>query len=62
MPGRRWRDSWRRLERPWSLPKDALDLVTLWLLEKLLLDGSYRLLNIMGESVLGLQVHRIGGI
>lgn len=41
--GLRWRDSCRRLVTPLSLLKEELDLLTLWLLEKLLLDDSCRL-------------------
>lgn len=50
--GLRYRESCRRLVTPPSLLKDELDLVTLWLLEKLvllLLDGSYRRLNMMDK-------------
>lgn len=42
--GRRWRDSCRRFVTPLSLLNDALDLEAFWLLEKLLLDVSKRLL------------------
>lgn len=42
--GLRWRDSCRRLVTPLSLLKEELDLLALWLLEKLLLeDDSCRL-------------------
>lgn len=41
--GLRWRDSCRRLVTPLSLLKEELDLLTLWLLEKLLLEDSCRL-------------------
>lgn len=41
--GRRWRDSWRRLETPLSR-NDELDLEALWLFEKLLTVDSARLL------------------
>lgn len=46
--GRRRRDSWRRFVTPLSLLKEELDLETLWwLFEKLLLDVSGRLVNIL---------------
>lgn len=52
--GRR-RDSWRFFETPaWPLLKEALDLLTLWPFEKLLLDGggcSTRRLNILARTV-----------
>lgn len=41
------RDSGRLLLMPLSLLKEVLDLDALWLLEKLLLDESRRLLNIL---------------
>lgn len=47
-----WRDSWRRFEMPASLLKDELDLVGLWLLEKLLLEeggGLKREENILSD-------------
>ena len=65
------RDSCRLLETPLSLLKDELDLLTLWLLEKLLLEVSYRLLlNMMaafwatGSMILlnGARVSRSMGV
>lgn len=41
--GRRWRDSCLRLVIPLSLLKEELDLLALWLFEKLLLELSWRL-------------------
>lgn len=41
--GRRWRDSCLRLVMPLSLLKEELDLLALWLFEKLLLELSWRL-------------------
>lgn len=41
--GRRWRDSCLRLVIPLSLLKEELDLLVLWLFEKLLLELSWRL-------------------
>lgn len=53
VPGLRWRDSCRRFDTPLSLLKDELDLESLWLLEKLLLEVSNRLLNMFAASPVG---------
>lgn len=53
VPGLRWRDSCRRFDTPFSLLKDELDLESLWLLEKLLLEVSNRLLNMFAASPVG---------
>ena len=45
--GLRWRGSCRRFDTLISLPKDELVLEALWLLEKLPLDVSKRLLNMV---------------
>lgn len=51
--GRRWRDSWRLLDTPLSLLKEELDLDSLWPLEKLLLDVSNRLPNMVTVCTVG---------
>lgn len=49
--GLRWRDSWRFLVMPLSLLKEELDLDTLWPLEKLRLEVSILLENIVAPVV-----------
>lgn len=61
--GRRWRDSWRFLVIPLSLLKELLkeevDLDTLWLLEKLRLEVSGRLENMVSLLVDRRQIKSI---
>ena len=49
--GRRCRESCRRFDTPLSLLNEELDLESLWLLEKLLLDVSNRLLNMVASPL-----------